>query len=590
MRISHHSGAASPARTLSRRERGYVMAMFGLLLVPILLLSGLAVDVGSWYDRAAQIRKAADAAALAGVVWLPDEGQASAAALAAAQRNGFTNGVDGITVTVTPRSDKRLNVSITDANVGSFFYGQLGGHDISITRSSTAQYTLDVPLGSPRNYFGTGPLVGYPAVTANTELLFQSINPYCTSKVQGDRHQSMAFENSGTPAHCAGTTNADYWNDGYKLFIEVPSGRPAAIDVRLYDARYNNASVNSSAPDERGGSYSIGSYTDSSQCPGTGGTASNGYCYYSSNQRFPAPIAWWNGSSWSTRTTGNSNWAQYFRPYTQTFTGPDSYLSNVNEEDYTFELWAENSPFTDADDTRVCGPTTYSRNTAFEYSYLGSSRWNTLCTIPTAWASGRYMLKARNQGAPNGGNRGNGSNQWGLVARYTDGSGNLGDGLCDGRTWGMCPRVYAHKAMSVYANTTQGTAQFFLAEIEPVHAGKKLKITLWDPGEGGSSLRVLQPSGSGWARHDMTWRSYNNDGSQHLAGQTGVQTIDVTSSKFNGKLLEIEIDLTGYNPSSTNQWWKIEYEFNDPGRPNVTDRTTWSARIEGDPVHLVEEN
>ena len=37
-------------------------------------------------------------AALAGVVWLPDEAAASTAALAAAQRNGFTNG-NGVSIT-----------------------------------------------------------------------------------------------------------------------------------------------------------------------------------------------------------------------------------------------------------------------------------------------------------------------------------------------------------------------------------------------------------------------------------------------------------------------------------------------------------
>ena len=47
----------------------------------------------------------------------------------------------------------------------------------------------------------------------------------------------------------------------------------------------------------------------------------------------------------------------------------------------------------------------------------------------------------------------------------------------------------------------------------------------------------------------------------------------------------ITIDLAGYAPPTNNDWWQIRYTFSG----TVTDRTTWSARIIGDPVHLVEE-
>ena len=483
-------------------QKGYVLVMFALLLVPILLLSGFAIDVGSWYNRAAQIRKAADAAALAGVVWLPNEGAARTAALEAAARNGFTPG-NGVTINVTPStlSDKRLKVEITDDRVGSFFFRNLGGHDITLTRSSFAEYHLPVPLGSPRNYFGTGTMVS----GANREYLYQSVNAYCTSKVQGDRHQSSTFVQNGSGG-CSGVTNNEYRAAGYELYIDALEGRPAAIEVMLFDPRYK---VESGSPDL-------------------------------------------------------------------------SLNSNTNSENFTFELWSENSPFTVADDARVCGPATYSNTTAFTHSYLGSSRWNQLCSIPTSWSAGRYILKVRNRG--NTGTA-DGSNQWGMVARYSNLAGNLGNGLCDGRSYAMCPRVYGKEAISVFANTTAGTAEFFLAEIDPIHAGKKLVLELWDPGEGGSLLKILQPNGSA---ANLVWRSYVNESTTIDRQGTGA-SIDVTGDIFNGRRVEIEIDLAGYAPPANNRWWKIYYEFNNPARPNVTDRTTWTARIIGDPVHLVEE-
>lgn len=595
MNLSHHPRhlLVQPTRR-SRFQRGYVLVMFALLLVPILLVSGLAVDIGHWYDRAADLRKAADAAALAGVVWLPDEQKAREAALDAAARNGFVPG-NGISIEVTPSAayDKRLKVSITDERVGSFFYGNLGGRDITLKRSSYAEYILPVPLGSPRNYFGTGPLVPAP----NTELLFQSVNPFCTSKVQGDRHQSGYFSES--PTHCSGESNqgpaGEFLPDGYELFIDAPDGGPGPIEILLYDPRYNAASISPGAIDEpmtwvRGAFGSIGNCPTAATGQGANSYNSQGYCVYNTARRFNGPITYWNGTSWVDQLSGLTESTNYVLRYYQSWSGPDSYLSNSNEENFTFTLYEENSPFTTGDDVQVC-QRTFSRNTAFELTYLGSTRWNRLCTVTPSATNKRFILKVRNEG-PGGtpSTRGNGSNQWGMVARYTGGwTGNLGNGLCDGRTQVICPRVYGKNAISVYANTTQGVAQFFLAEIDPKHAGKKLYLELWDPGEGGSSLRILQPDGDSWSRKNMTWSSYLNQNT--IAERSGSgDTIDVTGDIFNGRKLVIEIDLTGYDPDETNKWWKIEYEFNNPDRPNVTDRTTWTARIEGNPVHLVEEN
>lgn len=507
--FAHRRNAILVSPIKRPRQRGYVLVMFALALVPILLMVGFSVDVGSWYNRAAQLRKAADAAALAGVVWLPDEGQATAYALAAAARNGVEPG-NGVSITVQRSSanERRLKVSITDTRVGSFFFKNLGGNDISLTRHSFAEYRLPVPLGSPRNYFGTGELL--PA-GPRREYLNQAINTYCYSKVQGDRHQSRYFS-ANTGHVCTPTLNTEYRPDGYELYIDAPEGRPAGIDVLLYDPQYR---------------------------PGT----------------FP--------------DTGNGS------------------------ENFSYELWRENSPFTPTDDVRVCGPTTYTASSGYNYTFLSVNKWNRLCTIQPGWASGRYILKARNGSVPGSAL---GSNQWGVVARYTNGAAGpqgFSNGLCDAREWALCPSVYGKDAISVYAASDGSTAQFFLAEIEPEHAGKKLKLELWDPGEGGSVLRILQPTGQNtWSPKQMSWSAYYNENTTPAGGGrsgTNQTSIDITGSRYNGHRLVIEVDLTGYTPPANNHWWKLEYEFNDPGRPDVTDRTTWTADIIGDPVHLVEE-
>ena len=135
-------------------DRAYIMVLTSLILVPLFGFAGFAVDVGAWYSRASSLQKAADAAALAGVVWQPEFVTAEAVAYAAAARNGFVNGVDGITVTVVDSGSNKLQVIITDSEVDLYF-SSLFLDNVSIARSAVSEYVIAVPLGSPKNYFGT---------------------------------------------------------------------------------------------------------------------------------------------------------------------------------------------------------------------------------------------------------------------------------------------------------------------------------------------------------------------------------------------------------------------------------------------------
>ena len=53
--------------------------------------------------------------------------------------------------------------------------------------------------------------------------------------------------------------------------------------------------------------------------------------------------------------------------------------------------------------------------------------------------------------------------------------------------------------ISIFANLGGGsgsTATFYLAQVDPVYAGKTLDIMLFDPGEGASSIEILDPNGN----------------------------------------------------------------------------------------------
>ena len=662
MLLDHHRqprpGLSARTTERARGEHGYVLVMFALLLVPLMLMAGLAVDVGSWYSRAADMRRAADAAALAGVVWLPDESAARTAALASAARNGFVpSSTISITVTSSTQSERRLKVTIKDTKVGSFFYKSLGGSDINLTRTSFAEYVLAVPLGSPRNFFGTGTLLeSYTATGIPAEFLYQAVNPYCTDKINGDRYQS-GYHNQTVTGSCTGTVNPDYRTSGYSMYIEAPVGRTAAIDVKLYDARRSETAVtwqvqgadscvndavfpatttwtgpttSTSNITIRGPvRYQTRSSSTSTTWSATTTIQTGSFTNPADRTRYQYPnVINWNPSAttWITPTTSSSQTitgpAEYQTRSTSTslFTNPITFLPSgtatrtgnlwryrtgayqttsvctptfttvtdpvidtsrqAGIENYTYTLYgADNTPLNDEDNPQIC-QRTFTPATAFDGTqYLGSRRWNTLCSIPTTALSGRYILQVTNSGAISS-PLSDGTNQWGLVAKYA----TAGDGLCDGRNDVMCPRVYGKDAISVRAAATTSVASFYLAEIEPEHAGKKLKLELFDPGEGGQNIQIMTPSGTNgntWTAATFSWKA---DTSPATSG-TNVTSLDVTASKFNGKLVEITIDLAGYAPPSNNEWWQIKYTFSG----DVQDRTTWSARIIGDPVHLVEE-
>src|SRR5689334_1180789 len=135
-------------------EKGFIMVVTAIVMTMMLLFAGLAVDVSSWNERAAEIKRASDAAALAGVVWMPDFNKAQSVALETAQKNGFTNGVNNVTVSVqqVPNNNRQLKVTITDGKAKQWFSKIATGNQ-AITRGSTAEYVLPVPLGSPKNTF-----------------------------------------------------------------------------------------------------------------------------------------------------------------------------------------------------------------------------------------------------------------------------------------------------------------------------------------------------------------------------------------------------------------------------------------------------
>jgi hypothetical protein len=157
--------------------------------------------------------------------------------------------------------------------------------------------------------------------------------------------------------------------------------------------------------------------------------------------------------------------------------------------------------------------------------------------------------------------------------------------VCDTRNDSKCPAIFGKSWMSIYANSSGSSANFFLAKIGPEHEGKTLKITLFDPGEGGKNIRILDPSGN-FANFRYQDMGEYGDSPGTLSSLTS--TLTVTGGIYNGKFVELTIELPANYASnasyqSAGWWWKIQY---NTSTSSVTDRTTWGVRVIGDPVHL----
>ncbi len=156
---------AAPNRPSRRSAKGQAMAIFALVSVLLFVVAGLSIDAGTSYLTSNKIERAAAAAALAGVAYLPgDIPDAQNAALVEAARDGFPNAGSGnacpgvpmpspCVITSEPTTNE-LQVTIK-ATVGTIFLRIVGFGSHTVVRSETAQYLPPISLGQPGGQQGS---------------------------------------------------------------------------------------------------------------------------------------------------------------------------------------------------------------------------------------------------------------------------------------------------------------------------------------------------------------------------------------------------------------------------------------------------
>jgi hypothetical protein len=172
-------------------------------------------------------------------------------------------------------------------------------------------------------------------------------------------------------------------------------------------------------------------------------------------------------------------------------------------------------------------------------------------------------------------------------------------------------RVYGLGAMEAYFPLPAATvSQFYLAQIEAIHANKWVDISLWDPGDTGglsADLSVLMPTSGGYVPVDFYYNSVagttiptNFTCGPSTSGQvSSIQTSAGSGGFYNGRWLRLCFQLPddwsaptppvdGLTPTGCvcNGWFRIQYDMGGGSSPS-TDLTTWKVEVRGNPVHLI---
>lgn len=590
-----------------RTERGVVLVWFALMLVVLIGFAGFAVDLSNWWLQAERLQRAADAGAHAGVVHLPGNmPSATTTARAEVGKNGYSvtgTGANAVVRVTQEPNPNRLRVSV-ETEVPSYFVQLLGVDSVTLTREAVAEYVAPVPMGSPQNKLGNDPENTDPG----TQLWVNVSGPQ-TTKQNGDRYQSRVCTSGD--AGCTGTVNDEYASDGYFFAMEVRSvqaGQPLVLQA--FDAAYVN--VGNTCSDRPSGSSSTYIMPNSNQVNGGGGFTALTTRYADARTRYGSVAS---GLTSSTSPTLAA--AQRF------CSGDGNASTNTMTTTFIFRA-PDETPWNNLDNpvinTSTCAPLTiagFNANTVSSslrsrYIYdllMGATsgvinpndgvltfaelfrRFTTLCTIPAGQVqTGEYLIQVRTNAAaadpltalsnPSG----HGHNRMAFRAGF----GTTGATSLDGSR----VTLSALGRLPIYANASGADTRFFLARILPYDAGRTLRISLFDMGDADDTgvLQVLPPSEFASTFSGCTFSRTGSGTAMSVNASTCTLSNVNRTTGYQGQTVTIDVPIpqnyTCDQNSDTGCWIRMRASY--AAGVSVTDATTWSAAVLGNPVRLVE--
>jgi hypothetical protein len=616
------------ARRRMEPESGFVAVVTVMVFASFAFgCAALSVDVARMYVEGQKVQKAADVAALGAVTYMPqDFASATTEAENISARNGYAKST---TTTVTvEKGDYPSNLVVTVCSTIKNSFGAIIGYpSVNICRRAVADYSGPAPMGSPCNTFGNEPPAGGgagapgPVGTAlagsATRFANCSSNPQFwatvegpnTDKAQGDRFQNISCATGTAIDGCtAGSSknNTDYDPAGYFWLVHVSeAAKNTPIDLQLYDPEFtytqtSNSPVNCSAlPNPANWSNTANNYVQDAQIRygntknQTGSTGAP-FC---TGDYFP-------GTNTPTLMTTSFD----LRQQTDTLNPRGAAVQSDTSNQRCIRQYTGQTSAPGVNDlTSTSG--SYDDQLAQVFH-----NWTSFCRfIPTR--AGDYYLQVRtnvstaNASAPTNtkGNPtviyANNSDVLAPTGNLTSGVGVNSFGIRAVTNPGLenAVSVSAYDRMPIYANADSATSIFNLIRVQPGGAGKSIAFSYFDVGDGSGSstgsVRVVPPSDATgsvkttpFPRAGCTAKGGFAGSGATLASNCAAPFSGGASGSNNGRTETIVIPIPDDYSCNFNSpggcWYQVEVKFSSGA--NVTDVTTWTANIFGDPVRLIE--
>jgi hypothetical protein len=291
-----------------RGQLGQAMLFVGVMFVFLLGVVGLAVDGGVGYVYSLSVERAAAAAALAGVPYMPDQfstpaggPNATTRALDEASRNGYANSPPTTVVPKrSPTGDRDLAVTIT-TTAPTFFMQALGMNSIVIKRTAIAGYLPTIALGQPGAQMGST----VAQLGAGAHFDFPRFKGWDNNRSEGDAYTPNPLDSSGSTStdvhqisHQQGTEDPEIaacggpgslgpaWQlpcrGGFNYQVIVPTGSTAQLVIYNMANAPNKSGADNACDNSRNvnncnaSGYSYHEGDNGTQCPCAGSAAKQG--------------------------------------------------------------------------------------------------------------------------------------------------------------------------------------------------------------------------------------------------------------------------------------------------------------------------
>jgi hypothetical protein len=587
--------------------------IFALSLTVLLGFAGLAVDVMRVYDVYAREQRAAEAGALAGVLYMPNFYDSASVAPAdgesAVQRaeleivkNGFgtapagpvvpmagpcaTPGSAVIAVCQVANRTTDLQVTITQS-IPIFLLSAVGISNATISASAQAEYLPQVQMGSRLNYFGDGAYNSqdFRAVTNGQGDLAQFGDPYVSCQQGPDtapppdgasytdsvgvftNHPEFGSPLCGTnkgsqdkqPFEYSGPATAGTSNPGaHNYAINVASADIGAT-VYVWNGNF--------VPDDVGGT----TFNQSDHFNGAPGqttygslTIRNGYYDDQALNEsmtytlYKVPLVYLRSGDVQQSST-------VFQPYdmlTKDLSVHDCATDGSQVYDFRGTSTYQGVPSTSPTDCVATSTTCF-------------QRW---CPVGTVTSAGLFRLAVETT-SMSGALVGGGSHQYALeICSF---------GVAP-RTGGPCAAnpgttLAAWNNMTVFYGVAGSTSTFDLGQIPTAYAGRQINIGIFDPGDGSKDIEmeIIPPANS---NATVARPTGIRPGTSPVVNPSAIQASLGGDAIYNGLWINTLVTLPpNYDGTASGGWWQLQYITTG----STSDTVSVSFSLVGAPVHLV---